>query len=178
MEYFIQGGGLLGAVFAFIAFQCKKHFSIMIVKTCSALCFVLQFALMKAYTGLAMNIFGVIVLVTDAILVAKNVKTLPFVIASSILCVAIGAFSWVSAASLLAITGELIVTVAFGIKDPDRVRYVYFFGSLCWLVYDSIYFTLGGIVTEVFSLVSIIIATVSLIVKNRKKTREEIKSRQ
>ena len=168
MDYVIQGIGLLGAVFAFIAFQCKKHFAIMIVKMCSALCFVVQFALMKAYTGLAMNIFGVAVLVTDAILVAKNIKTLPFVIISSMLCVALGVFFWVSTASLLAIAGELIVTVACGIKNPQYLRYVYFFGSLCWLIYDSIYFTLGGIITEVFSIISIIIATISFIVKKDK----------
>lgn len=80
MEYLIQSIGILGAVFAFVAFQCKRHFMIMTIKTCSALCFVIQFALMKAYTGFAMNIFGVIILVTNAILVAKNVNTLPFVI--------------------------------------------------------------------------------------------------
>ena len=170
MDFLIQGIGLLGAVFAFIAFQCKKHFAIMIIKTCSALCFVVQFALMKAYTGLAMNILGVVILITNAILVAKNVKTLPFVIIFSALCIGLGIYSWVSIASLLAIVGELIVTIACGIKNPQRVKYVHFFGSLCWLIYDSIYFSLGGIITEVFSIISIIIAT-ALLFHNKKKNQ-------
>ena len=167
MDYLIQGIGLFGAVFAFIAFQCKKHSGIMIYKMCASLCFIVQFALMEAYTGLAMNVFGALVFIIDAVLVAKNKNTLPFVIISCVLCVGLGIASWVGIASLLAIVGELIVTVACGIKDPKYVRYVFFFGSLCWLIYDIIYFTLGGIITEVFGITSIIIATIRMFIEKR-----------
>ena len=172
MEYIIQAIGLVGAVFAFIAFQCKRHFRILIVKTCSVLCFALQFALMRAYTGAAMNVFEIVVLLTCAVLVAKNIKTLPFVVAASVACVVIGAFSWVGYASILAIAGELIVTIADGIRDPKRLRIVFFFGSLCWLIYDVFYFSLGGIITEVFTLISIIIATVAAIRREREQKQQ------
>ena len=158
MEYVIQGIGILGAIFAFIAFQCRRHFMIMSIKTCSALCFVVQFALMKAYTGFAMNVFGVVILITNAVLVAKKIRTLPFVIVFSAICVGLGAISWVGPVSLLAIVGELIVTIACGIKNPEYLRYVYISGSVCWLIYDCIYFSLGGVITEAFTLISIIIA--------------------
>ena len=172
MEYLIQAIGIVGAVFTFVAFQCKRHFRILIVKTCSVLCFALQFALMEAYTGAVMNVFEIVVLLTSAVLVAKNKKTLPFVIAACVLCTIVGALSWVGYASLLAIAGELFVTVASGVRSPKYLRCIFFFGSLCWLIYDSIYFSLGGIITEVFSLTSIIIATVMLLREERKQKKQ------
>ena len=172
MEYLIQAIGIVGAVFAFIAFQNKHHFRILLLKTCSVLCFSLQFGLMRAYTGMAMNVVETVVLLTSAFLVAKNKKTLPFVITASVLCVVIGALSWVGYASLLAIAGELFVTVASGVRNPKYLRCIFFFGSLCWLIYDSICFSLGGIITEVFSLASIIIATVMLLREERKQKKQ------
>ena len=167
MEYFIQGIGIIGAFLSFIAFQNKHHFKILMFKMGSVLCFALQFALLKAFTGMAMNIFEVGVLLTNAVLVSRNKKTLPFIIVSCILCIAIGVLSWDGYASILAIAGELIVTIAYGIKKPNYLRYVFFFGSICWLIYDIIYFSLGGIITEIFSLISIIIATIALLYKGR-----------
>ena len=169
MDFLIQGIGLVGALFAFIAFQSKKHFGIMVMKICSSLCFVLQFTLMKAYTGIAMNAFGIVVFIIDAILVAKNKKTLPFVIISTIICVVLGIVSWIGCVSLFAIIGESIVTVSCGIKNSKYLRYVYFFGSVCWLIFDIVCFTLGGIITEVFSILSIIIATIRVLKKDTAK---------
>jgi len=165
MDFIIQGIGIVGAILSFIAFQNKHHFKILMFKMGSTLCFALQFALLKAYTGMAMNIFEVVVLLTDAILVSKNKKTISFIIVSGALCVVIGAFTWIGYVSILAIAGGLIVTIAFGIKNPKYLRFVFFFGSICWLIYDIIYFSLGGIITEVFSLVSIIIATIAMFCK-------------
>ena len=172
MVYLIQAIGIVGAIFAFIAFLNKHHFKILIIKTCSVLCFALQFGLMRAYTGMAMNIVEIAVLLTSAVLVAKNKKTLPFVVAACFVCAAVGALSWVGYASLLAIAGELFVTVASGVREPKYLRVVFFFGSLCWLIYDCVYFSLGGIVTEVFSLTSIIIATVLLLHEERKRKKQ------
>lgn len=172
MEYFIQAIGIVGAVFSFIAFQSKSHLKIVLFKLCSVLCFALQFTLMKAYTGMAMNYFEIVVLLTNAILVAKNRKTLPFVIVSCVLCLGIGVISWEGYASILAIVGGLIVTIAYGVKNPKYLRYIFFFGSLCWLIYDIIYFTLGGIITETFSLTSIIIATIALFHNERSRKTE------
>ena len=168
MDYIIQGIGIVGAIFSFIAFQNKHHFKILMFKMGSVLCFTLQFALLKAYTGMAMNIYEVGVLLINAVLVSKNKKTFPFIIVSSVLCVVIGVVTWIGYVSILAIAGGLIVTIAYGIKNPNCLRYIFFFGSICWLIYDIIYFSLGGIITEVFSLVSIIIATIAMLHKKKK----------
>ena len=74
MPFLIQAIGIMGAIFAFIAYQQKVHKWIMTYKTCSALCFVLQFILMKAYTGLAMNVLGIVIYLGSAYLIAKEKK--------------------------------------------------------------------------------------------------------
>ena len=168
MEYIIQTIGILGAVFSFIAFQCKQHYKILIIKMCGALCFALQFTLLKAYTGMVMNCFAIVVIIINAFLVAKSRKNLPFIILSSVLCAAIGVASWIGWQSIFAVVGGLIVTIAFGVKNPKYLRYIFFFGSLCWLTYDILYFSLGGIITEAFSLISIIIATVISFAKEKR----------
>lgn len=168
----VQGIGLLGAALAFTAFQCKRHMFIMIFKTLSTIAFIVQFGLLGAYTGLAMSIFGMVVFIGFAILVAKNVKTFWFVVGASIIGAVVGAFSWNGPASLLAIGGEIILTIACGIKNPQHVKYVCFFASACWLTYDIIFASLGGVISESFSIVSIIIATVRYFVAAKKAKKE------
>ena len=160
MDFWIQAIGILGAVFAFVAYQQKSHKGIMVLKTCSALCFVTQFILMKAYTGLVMNVLGIIIYLESAYLIAKEKNVIPFTVVFSLACILTGAFTWVGIVSLLAILGETVVTIACACKDPKYVRYISLIGSVCWLLYDSIYFSLGGIITEVFAIISIIVATI------------------
>lgn len=178
MPILIQAIGILGAVFAFIAYQQKTHKWIMVFKTCSALCFVAQFILMKAYTGLAMNVLGIMIYLGSAYLIVKGKNVKPFVILFSVACIVLGAYTWVGAASLLAIVGETVVTIACGCKDPKYVRYVSLIGSSCWLAYDCIYFSLGGIITEVFTIISIVIAIVRFYMsqKGKKENKGEDES--
>lgn len=160
MPFLIQTIGIMGAIFAFIAYQQKAHKWIMVYKTCSALCFVLQFILMKAYTGLAMNVLGIIIYLGSAYLIAKEKNVKPFVVLFSIACIVLGVCTWVGLASLLAIIGETVVAIACGCKNLKYVRYISIIGSSCWLAYDCIYFSLGGIITELFAIISIVIAIV------------------
>ena len=173
MDFWIQAVGILGAVFAFIAYQQKTHKWIMLHKTCSALCFVLQFILMKAYTGLAMNILGIIIYLGSAFLIAKEKNIKPFAVIFSIACIVLGVCTWAGIASLLAIIGETVVTIACSCQNVKYVRYISIIGSSCWLAYDIIYFSLGGIITEMFTIISIIIA----IVQSNKKTVNELAKR-
>lgn len=54
----VQFIGFIGAAFGFIAYQNNNHKKIMLFKTASELTFALQFVLLRAYTGVAMNLIG------------------------------------------------------------------------------------------------------------------------
>ena len=173
MDLIIQITGIIGALFAFIAYQFNDHKKIMLFKTFSELTFAVQFGLLGAYTGLAMDLIGSVRNITFAILVSKNKNTVPFIILFAAIGIIVGAFTWISPISLLAIAGKTITTIAYGIKKPQAVRFFAFPGSICWMIYDIIYFSVGGIITETFAMASMIVATVRYYVLLRRKAKEQ-----
>ena len=56
MDVIIQLIGGLGIIASIISFQCKKHNSILIFRTLNEGIFALQYFLLGAYTGMAMNL--------------------------------------------------------------------------------------------------------------------------
>ena len=60
--------------------------------------------------------------------------------------------------SILSITAKLISTIAYSIGDPHKMRILNLPSSGCWIIYNFVAFTLAGIVNEIMTLSSIIIA--------------------
>ncbi len=58
---------------------------------------------------------------------------------------------------LLPVAAMLISTVSFSLKSAAQVRKLGFFYCPLWLIYNCFVFSIGGILCEVFSLVSITI---------------------
>ena len=71
----------------------------------------------------------------------------------------------------LPVIGMASSTIAFFSKEAKQTRRLGFITSPCWLVYDIINLSIGGIVTEVVSLASIIIG----IIRHDLKGREAVK---
>lgn len=173
-EIFIQLIGILGAIFGFIAYQKNEHKKIMLYKTSSELTFALQFILLGAYTGVAMNVIGCVRNLVFARQVKKNKSTAAGIILFSLLMAAAGALTWTGPVCLLAIAGKIFTTLAYGMKNPQKVRLLTLPSSGCWLIYDVVCRSLGGIVTEVFTVVSIVIAEVRFRKKKGGKAAEQV----
>lgn len=159
-EIFIQLIGVLGAVFGFIAYQKNEHKKIMIYKTLCELMFALQYILLGAYTGVAMNVIGCVRNLVFARQVKRNKSTAAGILLFSLLLAAAGALTWTGPVCLLAIAGKIFTTLAYGMKTPQRVRLLTLPSSGCWLIYDAICRSLGGIVTESVAVISIVVAEV------------------
>lgn len=172
-EIFIQLIGILGAIFGFIAYQKNEHKKIMLYKTSSELTFALQFILLGAYTGVAMNVIGCVRNLVFARQVKKNKSTAAGIILFSLLMAAAGALTWTGPVCLLAIAGKIFTTLAYGMKNPQKVRLLTLPSSGCWLIYDVVCRSLGGIVTEVFTVVSIVIAEVRFRKKKGEKAAKQ-----
>ena len=52
MQVCIQVIGALGVLAAVLAFQCKRHDRVMVLRTANELLFALQYALLGAWTGM------------------------------------------------------------------------------------------------------------------------------
>jgi hypothetical protein len=69
---------------------------------------------------------------------------------------------------ILPLIGMGAMTVGLSMKDSRAIRICGLINSPCWLIYNSLVFSLGGILCEVFGIVSVITAYIRLDMKNRK----------
>ena len=67
---------------------------------------------------------------------------------------------------ILPLIGMGVMTVGLSMKDSKAIRVCGFINSPCWLIYNSLVFSLGGILCEVFGIVSAISAYIRLDMKN------------
>lgn len=75
--------------------------------------------------------------------------------------------------SLFSITAKSITTIAYGLSDLKKLRFLNFFSSLLWLFYNFTYFSISGFINEILVMSSIIIAVVRF--KNLEKKKQILK---
>ena len=74
---------------------------------------------------------------------------------------------------LLPVIGMIAVTFGFAGKSAKEIRLYSFINSPCWLIYNCFNFTIGGILCEVFSLVSNISAFLRYDIKKKPASTSE-----
>lgn len=170
-DVFVQGIGFVGIALNIWAVQFNKHWQIVLLKTLGSLMFTLQYVFLKAYTGLAMDGIGIFRNLLFIFVVKSEKTTLPWIILFSSLTIALGVLTFEGAISLLAIVAKLLSCVSYGIKSPKVIRMLNLPSSACWLVYNTLHFTLAGILNEILVITSIIIAEIRFYYKGKKGNR-------
>lgn len=157
---------------AFISFQQNNSRNILLFQILANSAFVIHFIFLGAPEGAAMNLIS---LVRNFVFFQKNQKTkwadnqfwLYFFTAITI---AAGIITWKGWLSLLPTLGLVLSGIAFYSKNPRTNRLVYFPSSPLWLVYDIVSRSIAGTITEVFSLISLIIAIVRFDIMKKEET--------
>ena len=157
-DWLIQGIGGLGIIATVIAFQCKKHYWILFWRSVSALIFVLQYFLLGAYTGVAMDLLGVGRNFLFAELVRRDKNTKPWILAFTAIFLIAGGLTWQGPISLFIIAAKLISNAGYGNKNTLILRLMSLLTSVFWLIYNAYVFTLAGILCEAFAIGSILLA--------------------
>ena len=103
MEIVIQLIGALGIIASIISFQCKKHNSILFFRTLNESLFAIQYFLLGAFTGMAMNLVGCVRNVIFTKQVSNGKKTTVSTIVFSVLFLIFGLFTWQGVKSILII---------------------------------------------------------------------------
>ena len=158
MDFWIDLLGALGIVAAVLAFQCKRHGRVLTYRTANEILFGVQFFLLGAYTGVAMNVVGSIRNTIFTVEVKRGKSTR---LTAAIFCLAFlvfGLLTWEGPKSLLVIAAKIISTLAFGNKNLLVVRLLILVTSSSWLIYDLFSGSYAGVVCEVLTLLSILIA--------------------
>ena len=157
-DVLVQGLGVLGIAASVIAFQCKKHKSIMIFRTANESFFAIQYGLLGAFTGMAMNIIGSIRNLIFARLVEKGKSTIPLRFVFSAVFVAFAIFTWDGVKSILVGVAKVVSTFAYGSPNTGVVRVLVLATSLTWWVYNLLVGSIAGVICETFTIVSIVVS--------------------
>lgn len=150
----------LAATFIMVSsFQVKDRRRLLTLQMLGSLTFGLQFLLLGAYTGVAMNIVGVI----RAIIFSQDKKWTRHIglpIGFCLIFIAATALSWEGAISVLPCLAMLLATVSQWLKRPVMIKLVTLPAAPCWIVYNIVNKAYTGTLTEAIVGISIIVGLV------------------
>ena len=179
MDILVQLIGGLGILASLISFQCKKHNSILAFRTLNEAIFAAQYLMLGAYTGFLLNalcVFRAIVysrknLNPKAVKIWFYVFTVlyfvSYALTFTVFNVEITLFNAII--EFVPIIGMCFVTVSFGMTSAGKIRAFSTINSCSWLAYNVVHSSIGGIVCEVLSLISIVIGIIRYDLKKTKK---------
>ncbi len=171
-NFVLQGVGVLGIIASILSFQCKRHKPLMIFRTLNEALFAVQYIMLGAYTGAAMNIVGSTrnIIFTKMVEKGKDTKILRAVFSAVfiIFCLA----TWDGVKSILVGIAKVISTFAYGSSSTAFVRIMIFFTSTAWLIYNLMVGSYAGFACEAFTLCSIIAGIIRIDIMKKAKPSE------
>ena len=180
MEFWIQAIGIVAMALNISAFQFKNKRTLLMIICVGSGLFSINMFLLGAITGGIMNLLGV---VRSLVYVDKEKLPIPvkwvnamFIVAYMISYVlSFTAFGTEPTLrnfllELLPIIAMTAMTFAFAADNSKTVRLAGFINSPCWLIYNIFNLAIGGILCEIFALVSITSALIRIdILGNKRK---------
>ena len=174
MDFLFQAIGIIAMIFNVLSYQGKNAKQIILLQFVSSIFFVANFFYLEAYTGALLNLFAII----RALFLFKFKKppkfTLIFFFIAILILYALTFIAFNKEPITKNFLIELLPTIAMCVQttalfsnNSNLIRYASYFVSPCWLTYNSICFSLGGILCESFALVSITVG----IIRYRKKPK-------
>lgn len=168
-ETITQTAGILGILAAILAFQCKKHKPLTILRTVNELLFALQYLLLGAYTGMAMNLIGSVRNIVFVKMVEKGRNTKRSCFLFSALFITFVAFTWEGSKSILVGIAKVVSTFAYGNKNTSAARILILMTSLAWFIYNFLVSSYAGCACEAFTIISIISGIIRIDILGRQK---------
>ncbi len=155
---FAQALGILGFILSIISFQQNTQKRIVLFQFLGNVSFCIHFYLIGAYTGSILNGIGI---VRSFIYYFKDKRWASsdvWIFVFSVIFVVTGIITWDGPLSVLPTVAMVLTSISFGIKNPKIVRRVAFPSSPLWLIYNVVKGSLGGVLTECFTMISILVA--------------------
>jgi len=159
-----QAIGLIGSVFIICACLCKSDSKLKALLAIGALIFVVHFLLLGAYGGAAIKFVNA----------CRNGLSIWFSNSNfifyglSISYIILGYIAYKEPQDILPIFSGLIGTYSVFKLSGIKMRCIISIGTICWLIHNIIYFSIGGIIMELFVLVSLL--KTSWAIKNAQNT--------
>lgn len=178
MELLTQGLGLVGMTFTLISFQMKEQKKLIRLQFFSSIVFTIHYLLLGATLGWFLNFLGIcraFVFSNKDKPWAQKKGWLPFFICAY-LSVYVLTFTVLGKEpttynlllELLPTLGMIPTTIGFYLNNATKVRLLSLMNAPTWLVYNIISGSIGGSLTEIICLISVIIGIIRLDIKRKK----------
>ena len=162
MKLLAQVVGIFAVASYLLSYQLKRRKQIIVVNATSSFLYVLQYILLGAFEGAAIDVLSAVSTVvahnSDKKFVKKYLKFI-FLALNIAFCVA-GIILYKNIYSLFPVAGAMLQSGAFWLKDEKHIRLVSFLGAPFWLVYNALSGAYGPAIGSVLSLFSIGIAII------------------
>ena len=158
----VQLIGYVGTTCALTSYQCKKNRNYFLFQTGCAVAFTVQFAILQSWAGMFLNIFsilrGVIFAMGDKCRKKAYLALMEFCFAASCLAsfLVFGEKWWIALLLFIAQGGG---TLAMWTRNGKTIRISQLsFISPLWIVNNVYYASIGGVMCEVFNMLSVIVS--------------------
>ena len=149
--------GVIAVIISLLSYQQKKRKNIIVWNATARILFVLQYILLGAFEGVALDILGTVSLIAaqkkDSKIIKKNLIFV--IIGINLLILTAGLFLYENIFSLFPIVGVILHTSALWITKEKIIRRVSFIGSPFWLVYNLARLAYGSAIGDMLSMISI-----------------------
>lgn len=143
-----------------LSYQQKKRENIILVNAISSALYVLQYIILGAFEGAALDVLSVVSTVAahnkDKGFILKHTKLVIIII--NIIMVISGLFLYKNIFSLFPVIGAMLQNGAFWITEEKKIRIVSLVGGLFWFGYNLVSRAYVSVIGGIFFQVSIIIA--------------------
>lgn len=178
MDLITQALGLIGMTLNLISFQLREQKKLIRLQFFSSIIFTVHYLLLGATMGCILNMIGI----CRAFVFSHKEKDwarkkgwLPLFIAAYFL-VYILTFTILGKEptaynlllELLPAIGMTATTIGFYLENAAKVRLLSLMNAPTWLVYNVISHSIGGALTEIFCLISVVVGIIRLDIKKRK----------
>ena len=149
--------GLIAFLLSILTYQQNTHKRIVALQLAAGTCFTVHFYLLGNETGALLNAVGVVRSLVYLFKDKKWASSDLWIVFFSLVSIGACAYTWEGWLSLLPTLGMVFTSIAFGVNNPKKTRIFSSFSSPLWLVYNIAGKSLGGALTEIFAILSIVV---------------------
>lgn len=158
-EITAQAVGIIAAVISISSFQFKNNKMLFILRAISSILFALNYFLIGAFTAAIINAINIVCMLL--MVYGERHRYIAIPIGLSATYIVSVFFTYEGILSILLLVAQLACVISMWTADGLKIRLVQLFvASPIWLINNIIVFTIGGIVTEVFAIISVIVSIV------------------
>lgn len=166
--------GVIGVVLYISSYQFKKRKTIVAMYSVANIMYVIQYLLLGAYTGVAMDFLALI----SSVIARK--RNIPFIqkyhrlimLGLDACMITVGLLLYQNVFSLFAIAAVIVETTALWNTDESKIRRLTLVATPCWLTYNIAFSAYGSVVGSVINLVSLTTAILRYDILPKKKSQD------